>query len=59
MPALTPAMARTKDGYLPLTLSVIGMFSIRLRDLTMSFVVSAYFLKCGVSKCALNASTFS
>ena len=29
---------------------------MRLRDLTMSFVVAAYFLKCAVSKCALNAS---
>jgi hypothetical protein len=41
---------RTLGGYFPFTLSVIGMLSIRLRDLTMSFVVSAYFLKCGVSK---------
>ena len=45
--------------YFPFTLSVIGTLSIRLRDLTMSFVVSAYFLKCGVSKCALNASALS
>src|SRR5215471_17177738 len=44
--------------YFPFTLSVIGTLSMRLRDLTMSFVVSAYFLKCGVSKCALNASAF-
>src|SRR6516165_7176213 len=41
---------RTLGDYFPFTLSVIGTLSIRLRDLTMSFVVSAYFLKCGVSK---------
>jgi hypothetical protein len=45
--------------HFPFTLSVMGTLSIRFRDLTMSFVVSAYFLKCGVSKCALNASAFS
>jgi hypothetical protein len=48
-----------KSGHFPFTLSVIGTLSIRLRDLTMSFVVSAYFLKCGVSRWALKASAFS
>lgn len=50
---VTPLMMMiTKGGlvllvyvHFPFTLSVIGTLSIRLRDLTMSFVVSAYFLK--------------
>jgi hypothetical protein len=45
-------------AYFPFTLSVIGTLSIRLRDLTMSLVVSAYFLKCGVSRWVLKASAF-
>ena len=45
--------------YFALILSVIGTLSMRLRDLTMSFVHSAYFLKCAVSRWALNASALS
>ena len=45
--------------YLPFTLSVMGTLSMRLRDLTISFVVAAYFLKCAVSRCDLKASALS
>ena len=47
--------ARTLRHF-PFTARAMGTLSMRLRDFTMSFVAAAYFLKCAVSRCALNAS---
>src|SRR5262245_51226390 len=56
---ITSSNLKRDACHFPLTFRVMGTLSIRLRDFTISLVSSAYFLKCGVSRCALNASAFS
>jgi hypothetical protein len=45
--------------HFPFALRVMGKTSMRLLDLTMSFVVAAYFLKYVDSRCVLNASALA